>query len=151
MENDFPQVLNSMPNLAGLRVHGIDGMNQAELDKEIQAGGRFVFYEYCISAVVISMRRPTKLFFLRSNQFGLLRGLPYSLISLLFGWWGIPWGLIYTPLTLITNLSGGCDVTEQVLASLDCQLTPVLGSEDQTSSDELESASREGFHGEGIS
>jgi hypothetical protein len=35
-------------------------------------------------------------------------------LSLLFGWWGLPWGLIYTPLTLWTNLSGGRDVTAEL-------------------------------------
>jgi hypothetical protein len=29
------------------------------------------------------------------------------------GWWGVPWGLIYTPLTLWTNLSGGRAVTAE--------------------------------------
>ena len=35
----------------------------------------------------------------------------YTLVSLVFGWWGFPFGLIYTPMALITNLSGGRDVT----------------------------------------
>jgi len=26
----------------------------------------------------------------------------------------VPWGIIYTPLTLVTNLRGGCDVTAQI-------------------------------------
>jgi hypothetical protein len=33
------------------------------------------------------------------------------MVSLLLGWWGVPWGLIYTPLTLWSNLSGGREVT----------------------------------------
>ena len=97
-----------------LRIRGIDGLGPADLETQIRAGGRFVFYEYCISLVVVSLRRPTYIYFLRPGQYGVVRGLPFVLVSLLLGWWGIPWGLIYTPLTLITNLSGGCDVTEQV-------------------------------------
>jgi hypothetical protein len=108
----------SLPGLGGAHVRGLGTLNLAELRKEIQAGGRFVFYEYCVSALVVSLRRPSDIYFVRSNQTGWLRGLPYVLMSLLLGWWGIPWGLIYTPLTLITNLSGGSDVTEQVLAGL---------------------------------
>ena len=30
------------------------------------------------------------------------------------GWWGVPWGIIYTPLTIFTNLFGGQDVTDEV-------------------------------------
>ncbi|MFL5243975.1 MAG: hypothetical protein ACJ8FY_17880 [Gemmataceae bacterium] len=44
---------------------------------------------------------------------GILKGLPYSLISLLCGWWGLPWGVIYTPLTILTNLRGGFEITER--------------------------------------
>jgi hypothetical protein len=108
--------VGSLPELGGMQIRGLGTLSLEALRKEIQAGGRFVFYEYCISAVVVSLRRPTDIYFLRSTQNGLLRGLPYALVSLLLGWWGIPWWLIYTPLTLITNLSGGCDVTEQVVA-----------------------------------
>jgi hypothetical protein len=31
----------------------------------------------------------------------------YTLTSLLFGWWGFPWGLIYTPQAIYRNLCGG--------------------------------------------
>src|SRR5438552_13567350 len=90
----------------------------AELERELDAGGRFVFFEYCISFVVASQRRPSRVYFLPAGRKGLARGLAYSLISLLFGWWGVPWGLVYTPLTVLTNLSGGCDITTQVRAQL---------------------------------
>lgn len=46
------------------------------------------------------------------------KGLGFTLLSLLFGWWGIPWGPIYTIGALITNFSGGRDVTQEVSYSL---------------------------------
>jgi hypothetical protein len=76
-------------------------------------GDRLVFYEYCISLIFLSLRRPSALVRLRPGQQGWVRGIPYSLVSLFFGWWCIPWGLIYTPLTLWTNLSGGREVTAE--------------------------------------
>jgi hypothetical protein len=97
-----------------MRIHGIDNLTPEELEQALAAGGRFVFYEYCISVVVATLRRPTGVYFLRSGELGLVRGLPFTLISLLLGWWGVPWGLIYTPLTLVTNLSGGRDATPAV-------------------------------------
>jgi hypothetical protein len=97
-----------------MRIEGIDNLTAAELEAELAAGGRFVFYEYCISFVVLTLRSPTSIRFLRAGEYGLLRGLPYVLVSLLLGWWGLPWGIIYTPLTIFTNLCGGHDVTAQV-------------------------------------
>ena len=107
-----------------MRIRGIDNLSPAELQHELAAGGRFVFFEYCISLLFVTLRQPTDVVFLRAGDHGLLSGLPYSLISFVLGWWGVPWGLIYTPLTLVTNLAGGRDVTEQVLAHLgDLQTT----------------------------
>lgn len=101
-----------------MRIYGIDQFSLVDLEEELLAGGRFVFFEYCISLIVVSLRRPSGIYFLRGNQYALPRGLPFTLISLLLGWWGLPWGVIYTPLTLLTNLSGGQDVTEEVWAHL---------------------------------
>jgi hypothetical protein len=101
-----------------VRIRGIDSLTPGQLDRALAAGGRFVFYEYCISLIFISLRRPTDIYFLRPGEKGLVKGLRYSLVSFLLGWWGVPWGLVYTPLSLITNLSGGCDVTSQLRSEL---------------------------------
>ncbi len=97
-----------------MRVDGIDNLTPGELEVELAAGGRLVFYEYCISFLVLTLRRPSRVRLLRAGDLGLVRGLPYTLVSLLLGWWGLPWGLIFTPLTVFTNLCGGHDVTQQV-------------------------------------
>jgi hypothetical protein len=101
-----------------MRIRGIDNWTPEEIAAELNAGGRFVFYEYCISLVAITLRQKTDIFLVRADELGLVSGLPYTLISLALGWWGIPWGIIYTPLTLITNFSGGRDVTPEVQAWL---------------------------------
>jgi hypothetical protein len=97
-----------------MRIAGIDNLTPQELEAELAAGGRFVFYEFCISFVFLTLRCPTSIRFLRPQEFGVVRGLPYVFLSLLLGWWGVPWGIIYTPLTIFTNLCGGHDVTEEV-------------------------------------
>jgi hypothetical protein len=99
-------------------IHGIDRLSPEELARELGAGGRFVVYEYCISLIFLTLRRPSGIYFLRPGEWGLVQGLPFILVSLLLGWWGLPWGIIYTPLTLFTNLSGGHDVTEEVRSGL---------------------------------
>jgi hypothetical protein len=97
-----------------MRIVGIDKRTLVELEHDLAAGGRFVLYESCISLIVITLRRPSPVRFLRPGELGIVRGLPYTVISLLLGWWGLPWGVIYTPLALLTNLSGGRDVTAAV-------------------------------------
>ena len=94
-----------------MRIHGIDGLTPAQLEEALQHGGRFVFFEYCISCVVFTLRRPSDICFIHGHHWGWVRGLPYTLVTLLLGWWGLPWGFIYTPLSLVTNLVGGRDVT----------------------------------------
>jgi hypothetical protein len=74
---------------------------------EGREGARLVFYETCVSVVFVTRRRPSCVHRLRPGERGVLRGLPYALVSLLLGWWAVPWGLIYTPLTLWTDLTGG--------------------------------------------
>jgi hypothetical protein len=83
---------------------------------EADAGERLVFYEYCISLVLISLRRPSAVVRLRPGQRAWIRGLPYTMLSLLLGWWCIPWGFLYTLLCLWTNLCGGRPITAADLA-----------------------------------
>lgn len=101
-----------------MRIRGIEHLSRAELDRELAAGRRLVFFEYCISLVIVTLRRPSAVYLLRPGERGFLRGLPYTMLSVLLGWWGVPWGLLYTPRVLLTNLSGGRDVTAEVRSVL---------------------------------
>jgi hypothetical protein len=87
-----------------------------ELERQVLEGGRYVVFQYCISVVVLTFRRSSEVTFLRADQSGAGPALIYSLISLVAGWWGIPWGPIWTVTSLANNISGGKDVTEAVLA-----------------------------------
>ena len=88
-------------------------LDEVQRSAEGDSVERLVFYEYCISLIFITLRRPSRLVRLPPGSRGLLRGLPYTIISLFCGWWGLPWGLIYTPLTMWTNLTGGREVSSQ--------------------------------------
>jgi hypothetical protein len=85
-----------------------------ELQGELAAGARLVFFEFCISLIVVSVHCVSALHLIRPGRWAWLSGLPYSLVSLLLGWWGVPMGLLCTPLTLWTNFTGGRDVTAEV-------------------------------------
>jgi len=100
-----------------MKIVGAEGLSNAQMQEELQRGARFVIYQYAISVVVMSFRRPSNIYFIRAGQRSLTPGLGFSAVSLLLGWWGIPWGPIYTIQSLWNNFSGGRDVTSEVVAS----------------------------------
>ena len=100
------------------KIVGIEGMNVDELNLELERGGKFVIFEYCISIIVMTFRRSTNVYFIKEGQGTTGKSIGFTLISLILGWWGIPWGPIYTVGSLITNLGGGKDVTNEVIDSL---------------------------------
>jgi hypothetical protein len=108
----------SWSSSANLKIIGTDGHSPASLRNEIERGAKFVIYSYNFSLVVMSFKRPSNVCFVGAGQSRVVKGLPFTLISLVFGWWGFPWGIIYTIQSLHTNLSGGKDVTDSILASL---------------------------------
>jgi len=112
--------------MMALKIRGIEGMKAGEVDFEIGRGARFVFFQYCISVVVLTFRRPSDIYFLRQGESAVTRGLPFTLLSLMAGWWGIPWGPIYTIQSVYNNSRGGKDVTESVLTSLRPELSAVI-------------------------
>src|ERR1051325_7692003 len=103
-----------MAKIVGLE----DIRSSGQLQQEIGQGGKFVMYQYCISLLVITFRRSSKIYFISHEQNAILKGLPFTLLSLVLGWWGIPWGPIYTIHSLWVNFNGGKDVTKEVVASM---------------------------------
>ena len=106
-----------------IKIRGIEGLSQSEFDFELQRGAKFVLFQYCISVVVLTFRRPTDIYFIRSGESAVGKGLPFTLLSLVAGWWGIPWGPIYTIQSVYSNFQGGKDVTQQVRNSLNAPAT----------------------------
>ena len=101
-----------------MKIVGTETLGTGELNFELQRGGKFVVYYYCISLLVITFKRPSDIYFVRLGESRVSKGLVFSLISLLLGWWGFPWGPIYTISSFITNFRGGEDVTQKVLVSM---------------------------------
>jgi hypothetical protein len=96
-----------------MQIRGIESLTMEQVEAELQAGGRFVFFELCISLLIVTWRWASDIYLLHPRERGLARGLPYTLLTLFLGWWGLPWGLVYTPRALFANLTGGHDVTEE--------------------------------------
>ena len=83
---------------------------------EIQRGARFVLFQYCISVLILTFRRPSDIYLIRAEESAVVKGLPFSMLTLFLGWWGIPWGPIYSVQSLITNFRGGKNVTAEIMA-----------------------------------
>lgn len=101
-----------------MKIHGIEGMSPEDIRDETNRGGRLVVYTYCISALVVTLKRPTEVRLIRAGRNPAAASWPYTAVSLLLGWWGIPWGPIYTFETVYRNLCGGIDVTDGVLKAI---------------------------------
>ena len=103
-----------MTKIVGLE----DIQSGGHLQAEINQGGKFVIYQFCISILVMTFKRSSNVYFITHDQNAVVKGLPFTLLSLVFGWWGIPWGPIYTIQSVVVNFQGGKDVTKEVLASM---------------------------------
>jgi len=93
------------------KIVGIDHLTNAEINAAVEQGARFVVYQYTISIIVMTFRRSSAVHFVPAGSSAVAKGLPYTILTLLAGWWGIPWGPIYTIGSLAKNLSGGENVT----------------------------------------
>jgi len=101
-----------------MKIVGIEKLSQQQLDEALAQGGRFVFYQYCISVVFMSFKRSSNIHFVQAGESSAKKGLSFTALSLVVGWWGFPWGPIWTIATAFKNSRGGVDVTAEVLASL---------------------------------
>ena len=101
------------------KVFGLEDMKwDGHFQQELQQGGKFVMYQYCISLLIITFKRSSNIYFISHSDNAVVKGLPFTLLSLVLGWWGIPWGPIYTIQSIWVNFNGGKDVTQEVAASI---------------------------------
>jgi hypothetical protein len=102
-----------------MQINGLENISPQQLSQEVMRGGKFVIFEYCISLLIITFKRPSSIYFIRAGEGTLGKSIGFTILSLILGWWGFPWGLIYTIAALITNFGGGKDVTLEVMNALD--------------------------------
>lgn len=100
-----------------MKVKGLNGLTVAQVQAEVGQGGRFVQYTWCVSLLVVTYRYQSAVYFIRKDENAFLKGWPYTVATLLLGWWGIPYGVFYTLGAVYTNMDGKC-VTESILKHL---------------------------------
>lgn len=101
-----------------MKIKNIDGLSAQDLQKEADRGGKFVYYAYTISLLVFTFKRTSNVYLIRKGDSAKKKGYPFTILSLVFGWWGIPFGPKYTVQSIRTNLNGGKDVTDEVMATV---------------------------------
>lgn len=101
-----------------MKIKNINGLSAFDLQQEVKNGGRFVYYAYTVSLLIITFKRTSGVYLVKQAEKSSVKGLPFTIISFLFGWWGIPFGPKYTVESILTNMRGGKDVTEEIMATV---------------------------------
>jgi hypothetical protein len=101
-----------------MKIIGLDNMTVGEVVEEVNRGGKFVIFQYNISVLVMSFKNPTDIYFVRAGEGTFGKSIGPTLISFFLGWWGFPFGLIFTVESLFVNLKGGRDVTRDVMNAI---------------------------------
>jgi len=101
-----------------MKIKGLENLSTEQVNYYLQQGAKFVIFQYCISVFILTFKRSSSVFFVRAGESSVGKSLPFTLISLLVGWWGLPWGPIYTLSSTVTNLRGGKDITKDVIAAV---------------------------------
>jgi hypothetical protein len=89
-----------------------------ELKQKVASGAKFVYFEYTVSIAIATFKRPTDIYFIDANESTAKHSWHLSTLTGIMGWWGIPWGPIYTIGAFITNFGGGKDVTAEIMQKL---------------------------------
>jgi uncharacterized protein YraI len=100
---------------------------------------RVTVFIYVISIVVMTFKRGWAGLLCRNCR--IKYGAFFFVISALFGWWGIPWGIIYTLMALVTDLIGGDQPKDKNAALLSYQGLRLLERGDAISAYKALSAS----------
>lgn len=99
-----------------VQIKNIDGLSVQQVRDMVHQGGKFVLFPYTISIVLMTFKRSSDIYFIRPGESSLKYGAGFIITNLLLGWWGIPWGPIYTFGALFAHFGGGKNVTPEVLS-----------------------------------
>lgn len=71
----------------------------------------------------MSFKRASPIYYIPPGQSLVTPGLLWSGLSFLVGWWGFPWGFVWTPMVIFKNFTGGTDVTKEAMSDLGIDLS----------------------------
>jgi hypothetical protein len=106
-----------MPETEHRTKRKVRSYSRDELRAAVREGARCVTFHYCFS-LMHTIEGETDILVVRGWLDGVRTGFWHTLGTALFGWWGLH-GIYLTPYYLFLNLTGGRDLTQQVLATLE--------------------------------
>jgi hypothetical protein len=84
----------------------VDALAAGEADYrgvKVSARSEVITFDLAFSVVVASFKIPSQMFIVGQHRIWPWR-IAYTGLSFLFGWWGIPWGPVYTVQALHANV-----------------------------------------------
>ena len=73
----------------------LENLSDEQINNELKKGGKFVMFSYTISIIIMTFRRNSDIYFIKSGESAVAYSWKYSLITFFAGWWGIPFGPIF--------------------------------------------------------
>ncbi len=92
-------------------------MTVGQLEDAAMNGAVFRYFTYCFSVFVMTFRRGSGVRFYPTAAAAGGDALAFGALSGVLGWWGIPWGPIFTVPALYRAAKGGTDVTREMLTA----------------------------------
>jgi hypothetical protein len=99
-------------------IKNIEGLSVSQIKQLVAQGGRFVVFPYTVSIVIATFKRGSSIYFVRPGESSIKHSYRHVLVNGALGWWGIPWGPIYTIGSIYHQVRGGKDITNEVLSHL---------------------------------
>lgn len=101
-----------------MQIKNIDGLSVSQIRDMVQQGGKFVVFPYTVSFILMTLKRSSDIYFIKANENTFKYSYGFVFLNLIVGWWGIPWGPIYTIGSVYHHAVGGKDLTQAVLTHL---------------------------------
>jgi hypothetical protein len=97
---------------------GIGSLSVQAIEERVRQGWRFLQFEETKSFLVVTRRTYSDIYFVGPNESHMRYAKKHIVRTAFLGWWGIPWGLVGTPVSILRNLRGGQDLIHSVMSKL---------------------------------
>jgi hypothetical protein len=99
-------------------IKGIEALTPDQIIAEVDRGARFVQFEWCVSAVIVTLRRGSNSYFLPAGRNRSVAGMPWDAADAAVRLVGDPVGPIYSIAVVRRIRTGGHDVRDAIVESL---------------------------------
>jgi len=101
-----------------MQIRNIEGLRVSQVRDLVYQGGKFVVFPYTVSFILMTLKRSSDIYFIRPGENTFKYSYGFVFLNLFVGWWGFPWGPIYTIGSAYHHVVGGKDLTQAVMSHL---------------------------------